>query len=391
MAVNIQEKKGIYYAVLRVTTEDGSVKQKWVSTKVPVRGHHKREAMAKAKEIAQKYEEAKIIDYPKMSFSDWIWQWLEQKKMDIDIITYQGYESYYKNHIKPYFSKKKLALQDVTPQDIQEYYNTKRKDPNKNNEFNKGRLSGKSLKSHHIVIRGSLEDAVRKNIIPYNPADRVTVPKAEKFVGSFYTEQQAKELLSAIKGDVLEEVIGLTLFYGMRKSEVLGLKWSAVDFVNHSIKIVSTRVRFSEVICKEKTKNQSSRRTYPMTSDIELMLKNVQERQKRNRKKYGEDYTDSEYIFTWPDGRPFTPDFVSRHFATLLRRNNLPPIRFHDLRHTTASMLIAREYHLKNIQEWLGHSDIGTTANIYGHLAYDSKKELANNLGKMIDLKKKDE
>lgn len=380
MAVSLQEKNGKYYAVFRVTDMNGREKQKWVNTQIPTAGHNKRKAMAKAKEIAETYQEEKVIDYPKTLFSDWLRTWLDQKKMDIDIVTYQGYESYAKNHLIPYFSKKKLTLQNIAPQDIQDYYNSKRKDPTKCDEKNKGKLSGKSLKSHHIVIRGALEDAVRKNIIPYNPADRVSVPKAEKYTGNFYTEEQTNELLRKIQGDIIAPVVELTVLYGMRRSEVLGLKWSSIDFDRKTISILSTRVRFSDVVCKDKTKNNSSRRTYPMTDEIAKTLRRVRKEQMEYQLLHGEAYRKSEYVFTWPDGRPYNPDFVTRHFTTFLKKNNLPHIRFHDLRHTTASLLLSKGYQLKDIQEWLGHSDIGTTGNIYGHLAYENKKDMARKM-----------
>ena len=388
MAVSLQEKNGKYYAVFRVTDMNGREKQKWVNTQIPTAGHNKRKAMAKAKEIAETYQEEKVVDYPKTLFSDWLRIWLDQKKMDIDIVTYQGYESYAKNHLIPYFAQKKLTLQNITPQDIQGYYVSKRKDPTKSSDENKGKLSGKSLKSHHIVIRGALEDAVRKNIIPYNPADRISVPKAEKYTGNFYTQDQVNELLRKIQGDIIAPIVELTVLYGMRRSEVLGLKWSSIDFERGTISILSTRVRFSEVVCKDKTKNNSSRRTYPMTKEVSKTLKRIRKEQMEYQLLHGETYQKSEYVFTWPDGRPYNPDFVTRHFATFLKKNNLPHIRFHDLRHTTASLLLSKGYQLKDIQEWLGHSDIGTTGNIYGHLAYENKKDMAQKMCSFLEVSK---
>lgn len=386
MAVSLQEKNGKYYAVFRIVDQNGKEKQKWVNTNIPTTGHNKRKAMAKAQEIAETYQENKLIDYPKMLFSDWVRMWLDQKKMDIDIITYEGYESYAIKHIIPYFKRKKITLQDLAPQDIQDYYNSKRKDPSKSDEWNKGRLSGKSLKNQNVVIRGALDDAVRKNIIPFNPADRIFVPKAEKFIGSFYTTDQVNTLLDKLQGDTIAPVVELTVMYGLRRSEVLGLKWSAVDFERMSISILSTRVRYSKVVCKNKTKNNSSRRTYPMTPEIAKTLKRLRKEQMEYQLMYGVEYTKTEYVFTWPDGRPFAPDFVTRHFATFLKNNNFPHIRFHDLRHTTASILLSKGYQLKDIQEWLGHSDIGTTGNIYGHLAFESKRDMADKMVGFINI-----
>lgn len=224
---------------------------------------------------------------------------------------------------------------------------------------------------------------MRKNIIPYNPADRVTLPKKKKYVGNFYTQEQAKMLLDAIKGTVIEDIVTLTILYGLRRSEAVGLKWSAVYFENDTFTIESTVVRFSEIVEKNTTKNQASHRTYPMAPEIKQMLLSIQERQQEMRELIGDCYNDSGYVFTWEDGRILNPDYVSRKFSQILKANGLPHIRYHDLRHTTASLLIAKGYDIKRVSEWLGHSDIGTTANIYGHLSFENKK---GTLATMSDL-----
>ena len=202
-------------------------------------------------------------------------------------------------------------------------------------------------------------------------------------MGSFYTKEQAKALLEAIKGTVIENIVMLTIIYGLRRSEAVGLKWSAVNFENDTFTIEATVVRFSEILEKTTTKNQSSHRTYPMTPEIKQMLLSIRERQQEMKEIMGNSYVDSGYVFTWEDGRILNPDYVSRKFSKILESNGLPHIRYHDLRHTTASLLIAKGYDLKRVSEWLGHSDIGTTANIYGHLSFENKK---GTLAAMSDL-----
>lgn len=187
-----------------------------------------------------------------------------------------------------------------------------------------------------------MQDAVKKNIIPYNPADRVTLPKKHKYVGSFYTQEQSKALLGAIKGTIIEHIVTFTIVYGLRRSEAVGLKWSAINFENDTFTIEATVVRFSEILEKQTTKNQASHRTYPMTPDIRQMLSSIWERQEEMKELLGSSYVDSGYVFTWDDGRILNPDFVSRKFTQILKANGLPHIRYHDLRHTTASLLIAK-------------------------------------------------
>ena len=381
MSVSLQEKKGVYYAVFRVVDINGETKQKWVSTKVPVKRGNKREAQRAAQEIASKYEEGKIVAYPRTPFWQWLETWLDQKQNEVDLITFQGYESYYRNHIGPYFKQHSVTLTDLSPQDLQLYYNRKIQKPGEHVE---GKLSGNSIRRHHVLIRGALEDAVKKNIIPYNPADRVALPKKQKYVGSFYTKQQAVALLEAIKGTVIEGIVTMTIIYGLRRSEAVGLKWEAVNFVNDTFTIQSTVVRFSKVVEKNTTKNQASHRTYPMTPEVKQMLLTIREKQRDMKEVIGDCYVDSGYVFTWEDGRFLNPDYVTRKFSQILKANDLPHIRYHDLRHTTASLLIDKGYDLKRVSEWLGNSDIGTTANIYGHLSFDNKKDTLNTMSGLL-------
>ena len=330
MTVSLQEKKGVYYAVFRIADADGDSKQKWVSTKIPVKRGNKKEAKKAAQEIAAKYEERKVISYPKTPFWQWVDTWLDQKQNEIDLITYEGYESYVRIHIRPYFKQHNVSLTDLSPQDIQRYYNSKAQKPG---EPIKGKLSGKSLRNHHIVIRESLEEAVKKNIIPYNPADRVTLPKKQKYVGSFYTAEQARLLIEAVRGTVIEGIVLMTIFYGLRRSEAVGLKWAAINFESETFTIQSTVVRFKEVVEKDTTKNQPSHRTYPMTPEVKELLTTIREKQRLMKETMGKSYVDSGYVFTWEDGRRLNPDYVTRKFSQVLKANGLPHIRYHDLRH----------------------------------------------------------
>ena len=161
---------------------------------------------------------------------------------------------------------------------------------------------------------------------------------------------------------------------------VLGLKWDSIDFVNKTVTIMRVVVRFDEVIEKEDVKTESSYRTYPLSDEIENLLLQIKEEENRNREKYGSFYKENGYIFKWPDGDIFTPDYISRKFSSLLKKNNLPHIRFHDLRHSCASFLVSKGFQLKDVQEWLGHSDIETTANIYAHLDLQRKRVLMQSM-----------
>lgn len=175
----------------------------------------------------------------------------------------------------------------------------------------------------------------------------------------------------------------MTVFYGLRRSEVIGLKWDAVDFDNKKITISHTVVQMgSEMIKKDATKNSSSLRTLPLSDTIIKMLKVIKEDQSQNKLMLPMSYIDEGYVFTRSDGSIITPNYVTKHFKLLINKNDLPAIRFHDLRHLLASYLLSLGFNMKDIQFWLGHSNISTTMDIYVHLDDKNKKDMANLLEK---------
>lgn len=187
------------------------------------------------------------------------------------------------------------------------------------------------------------------------------------------------------KGNTVETVIRLTALYGFRRSEVCGLKWSAVDFHQKTLTVRRAAVMVgTKLECVDKTKTASSYRTLPLTAEMAQYLRTLKAQQEDAQKLIGMSCEEDGYVCCWPDGSPLKPEYVSRRFDKLLRENGLPKIRFHDLRHSAASLLLELGFSLKDIQEWLGHSDIATTANIYSHLQYKSKVEMAEKAGSIL-------
>ena len=161
---------------------------------------------------------------------------------------------------------------------------------------------------------------------------------------------------------------------------MLGLKWDSVDFDKNIVTVKHTVVRFTKVVEKDSTKNASSFRSYPLTPDVKQILLLLKQQEQENRRLFGRQYVDNDYIFKWQNGKPYAPDYITMKFSKLLKQHKLRHIRFHDLRHSCASLLVSNGFELKDIQDWLGHSDIQITANIYAHLDAKRKTNIANSM-----------
>ena len=196
-----------------------------------------------------------------------------------------------------------------------------------------GGLSAVSLRQHKNVLNQTLKLAQRDGLIQTNPADLVVMPHAAQFTGTFYTEAQMRDLLTAVKNERLYPIIYVTALYGLRRSEVLGLKWDSINFAMQTLTIRHTVARVTKVVEKNKTKNASSFRSFPLTDDAVRLFKILLQQEQYYRNHFGKDYIDNDYVFTWEDGHPYSPDYVSHTFHKLLKKYDLPHIRFHDLRH----------------------------------------------------------
>lgn len=202
--------------------------------------------------------------------------------------------------------------------------------------------------------------AVRQEILPGNPADRVDRPRKNQFHGNVYTAQQAKALLNEAAQDEIFLPVFLRAYYGLRRSEVLGLRWSAVDFeqkaleINH--KLVTCRENGKTItVGEDELKTKSSHRVLPLIPQVEQVLLQAMERQETYRKKFGRSWCKKweGYVYLLPDREIITPNFLTAHFGRMLRKHNLPPIRFHDLRHTCASLQVQSGVSMKQVQRWV--------------------------------------
>ena len=368
-------KNGKYYAVLN-TYENGKRKPKWINSGLPEKGN-KRKAEAFLREKIAEYERMEGIVQSDVLFADYIRHWLTHIARKVDEVTMQGYKTLADGHILPYFEQKKIPLRSLDHTMIQRYMDEKRTSGRKDG---KGGLSPRSLRLHKNIISQTLDLAVQSKLIPANPCQFVELPQNERYESTFYNAKQLQELFKAFEGDELLPLVKITALYGLRRSELLGLQWDSIDFERKTMTIRHTVSKVTEVVAKDKTKNASSRRSFPLTLEAEAIFRRAKELEAQNRTIFGREYQENAYVFKWASGKPYGPDYISHHFAKVLKKHGLPHIRFHELRHSCASMLLDMGFTLKDVQEWLGHSDIKMTANIYAHLDTARKNSIADSL-----------
>ncbi len=382
MTGSLQIKNGKYYAVINLTDNKGKRKQKWIATGYEEK-NNKKKAEKFLREVLLQYETVSNAIQSDVLFSEYIQLWLNSVKSSVDEITYQGYAIVANSQIIPYFENKKIKLCNLSRENIQEYINIK----SENGKLNgKGGLSPKTMKTHKLIIQLAVKEAIKSGLISKNPCEYVVLPKMQRREPQFYTETQITDFFGKIKEEDIYPLLYITVIYGLRRSEVLGLKWDSINFENKTICIKHTVVCCTQLVEKDSTKTDSSYRTFPLIGDIENLLQRLKEKENANRMLFGSSYNENDYIFKWDDGRPYLPDYVTKKFQKLLKKYDLPHIRFHDLRHSCASLLISKGFTLKDIQEWLGHSDIRTTANIYAHLDITRKESIAKSMSETFKL-----
>ena len=385
MKGSLQVKHGNYYVVVNYKDEYGKPKQKWISTNLKEQGN-KTKAKEEMRKILKNFDfnnvAVKEVDKTEdILFVDFLQSYLPIKKQQVEPVTYNAYVKTAET-ICNYFKNMRLKLKDLKPYHIEGFYKS---------QYDKG-LSGNSVLKYHVLIRECLQYGVRNDFVLTNVADKVTRPKVTKFKASFYSVEEIQKLFEAIKEHELHLPIMLTAMYGFRRSEVLGLKWEAIDFENKIIKVqhkvLETKVDGKRCIYKSnKLKNETSNRILPLLPQAEELLLKQKEQIEINKNKLGKCYNEQnlEYVCVDNIGRLILPNRLTKAFNKILAKNGLRHIRFHDLRHSCASIMLANNVPMKQIQEWLGHADFSTTANIYSHLDYKTKINSANTISNVFD------
>ena len=370
VAGHLTLKNGRYYAVLNYRNAGGQRKTKWISLGLPEKGS-KRKAEAELARLRAEFEPPKEVGdlSSDMLFADYLLEWLEIAKGRLAVATYSSYAAMIKKPVGPYFRQRNLTLRELEARHLQMFYSEMLR-----------KVKPNTVIHYHAIIHSALKYAVKTDMLVQNVADKVDRPKKNSFQPVFLSAEEMQKMFKALRGTKLELPVLVAAFYGFRRGEVLGLKWDAIDFERGTISVIRTVTTITldgkqTEIEQQSAKTKSSLRTLPLIGSFREYFLQVKETQELNKQVCGNCYNHEYDGFVFVDelGERMRVEYLTNAFPKFLESHGLRRMRFHDLRHSCASLLLANGVPLKHIQEWLGHSDFTTTANIYAHLDYKSK------------------
>ena len=333
IAGHLQIKNDNYYMVLNYTDANGKRRQPWIPTGLPAKGNKRRAEKllldtrkSFVPPVVSKENEDISSD---MLFADYMELWLEVVRNSIEITTFSSYTQMVKGKIVPYFRKTGVKLGELQARHIQSFYLYELKT-----------VCPNTVIHEHANIHKALKYAVKMDLIPYNPADKVERPKKQKYIADYYRLEELEQLFEATKDHPYSLLIQITAFYGLRRSEALGLRWDAIDFERNTITIrhIVTNAKIDgkyEIVREDRAKTKSSLRSLPLVDNIREKLLALKEQQKENKRICGNCYNREYdgYVFVDVMGNIFNPRNLSSNFSKLLELKGLRHIRFHDLRH----------------------------------------------------------
>lgn len=399
-----QNASGQSYYYIKLSYKDPishKWRQKMIATHLEVKGN-KRKAEALKNEAIANYAYLEMLpeEYnadvdPDITLCDYLNNWLHRKKSELERSTYESYE-YRASQISGYFKVTNPRLKDVTAGMVDKFISYLLQYGKTNQKTSeKGPLAVRTVRSIKSILLSVYNQAAIDGLVTTNPVSLVTVhgKKNKDFQEDmlFLTESECTDLINflahseALHFHKLVPICFFGIYYGLRRSEILGLKWDAVDYDKKTLRIQHTVVRVKTTEAKDSTKTVNSYRTLALFPTAEQCLSKIKEAQDANRKFFGTDYHNNSYIFTWENGSPYDPDYISKLFCKATKAYGRPEITLHKLRHTCASLLINKGWDVKKLQYWLGHSDTSTTLNIYSHFNKERMNEMPDDLEQLSE------
>lgn len=338
----------------------------------------KKDAELAMHEFIREIEKGYHITDSRITIAEWTDTWLEVYiTPNVSPTTLSRYEGMIKRYIKPLLGH--MQVQQLNTLAVQAFVNGLKISPVSGKD-----MSAATVKHVYHVLKGSMDKAVLAGIIPRSPCIGIMLPKGQKKPPVVYDEEQIKQLIAAAKGTEMELIIDIELCLGLRRGELLGLRWEDIDWDKNQIHIANNRVVVNGKSVTKDPKTESSCRTVDAPAQLIQKLHKHKMECWANRLRLGKAYTVTDYVIVHPDGKPIYPEYVSQLLTKLQKKANLPKCRFHDLRHLCASIMLMQGVNVKVAQEHLGHKDISTTMNIYSHVLPSVAKEAAQKIGSLV-------
>jgi len=353
----------------------GKRKQKWYSG-----FKTKKEAEKKLAEVIYQIETNTFINPDKLTLGEYLKRWVsDYVELNLAPSTVAGYKVNIEKHIIPSIGN--VPIQKLQPAHIQKFYNEKLKNGRLDG---KGGLSAKSVIYIHRNLREALTYAVKQQILIRNVADMVELPKIKKFQAKYLNEDEVQKLLEVFKGTYCYIPVMLAVGLGLRRGEALGLQWKDIDFDNNTIHINRSLIPTKQGLPFHDPKTEGSKRIIVASETIMSELRKVKENQEQNKELLEEAYNELDLVTCYDDGSPINPVALGHSFARTLKRNKLPHIRFHDLRHTNATLMLKQNVPAKVASERLGHSTIEITLDLYSHVLKEMQEEAASKIEELL-------
>lgn len=364
-------KRGKKYSIVIFmgTDENGKKKQKWMSG-----FNTKKEAEKGLNRVLYEIDNNTFVNTDKILLRDYMNDWFENHVLNnLKKTTSDGYKNIIDKRINVHLGH--IPLSKLKPIQIQNFYDKQLREGRADGN---GGLSATTVIQTHRVLRKALNRAEKLQVIGRNPADFVELPKKQKYYAQILYEEDIPEFLDAFRDMDIFVAVMLALTLGLRRGEVLGLRWEDVDYKNNTISINQTITHGKNGLIFTTPKTESSRRTILVSEKLIELLKEHRKEQEALRKFFGRAYLENDLVNCREDGSPITPSALSHKFTTRLKSKGLKHIRFHDLRHTNATLMLKHNISAKVASSRLGHSTIGITMDLYSHVIKSMEKEVVN-------------
>jgi len=373
----VKRYKDSYTVVLHVGKDPatGKPKYQWISVKGT-----KKDAEKKLAELLHQLDTGNFTKPAKTTMGEYLERWISDYRPNLSPRGYERYIGIIKQHLIPALGS--ITLTQLRPEHLQKHYTTKQ---------NEG-LSPRTVRYHHAVIHVALKTAVQWGLINRNPADAVTIPRIRRNEMETWVETEVVQFIEAAKSSPYYVLVYTALFTGMRRSELLGLRWGDVDLILGQIHVSRGlhHLKNGSYIFTE-PKSAKSRRTIALPPTVTLLLKEHHEKWKLEGLVHGVVSKDDDLVFCTTEGKPLRPNTVTRAWSTLAKKAGVKVIRLHDARHTHASIMLKQGIHPKIVQERLGHSSIQMTLDTYSHVAPGLQEAAAARFDEFIVPKQENE